>query len=65
MAKLQPEFESRNVKVIGLSVDATDDHEAWANDIEETQGAPQLPDHRRRRLQRLEALRDAPREHVG
>ena len=44
MAKLQPEFESRNVKVIGLSVDATGDHEAWSNDIEETQGArPNYP----------------------
>ena len=39
MAKLQPEFDKRNVKIIGLSVDATGDHEAWANDIEETQGA--------------------------
>jgi alkyl hydroperoxide reductase subunit AhpC len=39
MAKIQPEFERRNVKIIGLSVDATSDHEAWANDIEETQGA--------------------------
>jgi len=44
MAKLQPEFERRNVKVIGLSVDATGDHESWANDIEETQGArPNYP----------------------
>jgi alkyl hydroperoxide reductase subunit AhpC len=39
MAKIQPEFERRNVKIIGLSVDATTDHEAWADDIEETQGA--------------------------
>jgi alkyl hydroperoxide reductase subunit AhpC len=39
MAKIQPEFERRNVKIIGLSVDATSDHESWANDIEETQGA--------------------------
>src|SRR4051812_38896028 len=39
MAKLQPEFERRGVKIIGLSVDATKDHESWANDIEETQGA--------------------------
>ena len=39
MAKLQPEFEQRSVKIIGLSVDATQDHESWANDIEETQGA--------------------------
>ena len=44
MAKLQPEFAQRNVKVIGLSVDATQDHESWANDIEETQGArPNYP----------------------
>jgi alkyl hydroperoxide reductase subunit AhpC len=44
MAKLKPEFDRRNVKVIGLSVDATKDHEAWANDIEETQGArPNYP----------------------
>jgi alkyl hydroperoxide reductase subunit AhpC len=44
MAKLQPEFEQRNVKVIGLSVDATQDHESWANDIEETQGTrPNYP----------------------
>ncbi len=39
MAKLGPEWEKRNVKVIGLSVDAIKDHERWADDIEETQGA--------------------------
>jgi alkyl hydroperoxide reductase subunit AhpC len=38
MAKIQPDFASRNVKVIGLSVDATERHAAWADDIEETQG---------------------------
>jgi thioredoxin-dependent peroxiredoxin len=38
MAKINPEFQRRNVKVIGLSVDPTGDHEAWAKDIEETQG---------------------------
>ncbi len=38
MARIQPDFESRNVKIIGLSVDPTDKHEEWANDIEETQG---------------------------
>ncbi len=44
MAKIQPEFERRGVKVIGLSVDPTDKHEAWADDIEETQGArPEYP----------------------
>jgi alkyl hydroperoxide reductase subunit AhpC len=39
MAKLQPEFDRRGVKLIGLSVDSTGDHEKWADDIEETQGA--------------------------
>src|SRR3989442_8017485 len=44
MAKIKPEFERRNVKVIGLSVDPTDKHERWASDIEETQGyAPNYP----------------------
>jgi alkyl hydroperoxide reductase subunit AhpC len=44
MAKLKPEFDKRNVKIIGLSVDATGDHEGWANDIEETQGTrPNFP----------------------
>src|SRR5258707_11978176 len=44
MATLKPEFGRRGVKVIGLSVDATTDHEAWAQDIEDTQGArPNFP----------------------
>jgi thioredoxin-dependent peroxiredoxin len=44
MAKIKPEFDSRNVKIIGLSVDATGDHQAWADDIAETQGqAPNYP----------------------
>ena len=44
MAKIQPEFERRGVKIIGLSVDSTGDHEQWANDIAETQGyAPNYP----------------------
>jgi alkyl hydroperoxide reductase subunit AhpC len=44
MAKLKPEFDRRGVKIIGLSVDATTDHEAWAKDIEDTQGArPNYP----------------------
>lgn len=37
-ARLKPEFDKRNVKVIGLSVDALGSHEGWAKDIEETQG---------------------------
>ena len=44
VAKIKPEFDKRNVKIIGLSVDATGDHEAWSRDIEETQGtAPNYP----------------------
>ncbi|HEX5686521.1 MAG TPA: peroxiredoxin [Ideonella sp.] len=39
MAKIEPEFKKRNVKLIGLSIDPVDDHERWAHDIEETQGA--------------------------
>jgi thioredoxin-dependent peroxiredoxin len=39
VAKLKGEFEKRGVKVIGLSVDPVADHEKWAGDIEETQGA--------------------------
>ena len=39
MAKLDPEFRKRNCKIIGLSVDPVDNHEKWAKDIEETQGA--------------------------
>jgi len=44
MAKISPEFQARGVKVIGLSVDPSDRHAAWAKDIEETQGyAPDYP----------------------
>ena len=44
MANAKPEFDRRNVKILGLSVDATSDHERWAKDIEETQGtAPNYP----------------------
>ena len=44
MAKIKPEFDKRGVKIIGLSVDPTGDHERWAKDIEETQGtAPNYP----------------------
>jgi alkyl hydroperoxide reductase subunit AhpC len=44
MASIKPEFDRRNVKIIGLSVDPVDNHAAWAKDIEETQGtAPNYP----------------------
>jgi thioredoxin-dependent peroxiredoxin len=38
MASIKPEFDKRNVKVVGLSVDPMENHEQWASDIEETQG---------------------------
>ncbi|OFW22248.1 MAG: peroxidase [Acidobacteria bacterium RIFCSPLOWO2_02_FULL_65_29] len=44
MAKLKPEFDKRQTKIIGLSVDPVDNHKRWANDIKETQGhAPNYP----------------------
>ena len=44
MAKLKPEFDKRNCKIIGLSVDPVTNHEAWSRDIEETTGtAPNYP----------------------
>jgi alkyl hydroperoxide reductase subunit AhpC len=44
MASIKPEFDRRNVKILGLSVDSVDDNARWAKDIEETQGtAPNYP----------------------
>jgi alkyl hydroperoxide reductase subunit AhpC len=44
MARLKPEFDKRNAKIIGLSVDPVDNHARWSKDIEETQGAaPNYP----------------------
>ena len=44
LAKIKPEFDKRNAKVLGLSIDPVDDHKRWAKDIEETQGtAPNYP----------------------
>ena len=60
MAKLKPDFDSRNVKVIGLSVDRVADHTRWSKDIEETQGvAPNYPMIERSHTRDLEALRHA------
>ena len=44
LAKLKPEFDKRNAKILGLSIDPVEDHKRWAKDIEETQGtAPNYP----------------------
>ena len=44
MARMKPEFDKRNTKIIGLSVDSVEDHKKWSKDIEETQGtAPNYP----------------------
>lgn len=44
VARLKPEFDKRNTKVIGLSIDPVGDHTKWAKDIQETQGhAPNYP----------------------
>ena len=44
MAKVKPEFDRRNTKIIGLSIDPLDNHAQWSQDIEETQGtAPNYP----------------------
>ena len=44
MAKLKPEFDKRNTKIVGLSVDPVDNHKRWSQDIKETQGhAPNYP----------------------
>ncbi|AZD28872.1 peroxiredoxin [Pseudomonas chlororaphis] len=38
MARLKPEFDKRNTKIVGLSIDPVSDHKAWVGDIQETQG---------------------------
>ena len=66
MAKIKPDFDRRNVKLIGLSVDPVDKHEKWSAGHRGDAGPrAELPDDRRRRLQRLEALRDARGGRLG
>jgi thioredoxin-dependent peroxiredoxin len=44
MARIKPEFDKRNVKIVGLSVDPVESHAKWSKDIQETQGAaPNYP----------------------
>ncbi len=44
LARIKPEFDKRNTKILGLSIDPVEDHTRWAKDIEETQGtAPNFP----------------------
>ena len=40
MAKIQPEFEKRNTKIIGLSIDSAGDHDKWLQDVEDVGGSP-------------------------
>jgi len=61
MAKLKPEFDRRNVKIIGLSVDPIDRHATWAKDIRETQGfEPNYPHDRRLGSFHIEGMGHAP-----
>ncbi len=60
-SKAKAEFDKRDTKLIGLSVDDVTSHGKWAGDIEETQGTgPQLPAHRRRGPQGGRSLRHDP-----
>ncbi len=66
MARIKPEFDRRNVKIIGFSVDPVDNHARWAEDIRETQGhAPNYPMIGDSGPEGLEALWHAPGETGG
>ncbi len=60
VARLKPEFDKRNTKVIGLSVDKVDDHHGWSQDIKDVTGQDvEFPDDRRLRPQGREAVQHA------
>ena len=64
MARLKPEFDKRNVKIIGLSVDPVDNHKKWAGDIKDVVGfAPNYPMIGDTDLKDLQALRHAAGKH--
>ena len=66
MAKIKPEFDRRNVKIMGLSADSAGDHARWAARHRGDAGPrAELPGDRGRRLQRFEAVRHAARGHLG
>ena len=66
MASIKPEFDRRNVKVIGLSVDPMENHAGWVKDIEETQGhAPNYPIIADASFEVSKLVRDAPRRCRG
>ena len=61
LARIKPEFDRRNVKVIGLSVDPVESHKGWSKDIEETQGtAPNYPMIGDSAAESRQAVRHAP-----
>ena len=65
MAQIKPEFDARNVKIIGLSVDDSTTTRSGPRTSRRRRARAELSDHRRPRLQGLQALRDAAGRYVG